>query len=110
GMTKGRALLLGIPAAVVVACLAGSYLTQGAMGNLAFLKRGGAGGPKGGVGPRARGEAGAAAPPAGGAGGGEEAGRAREAGAHARGNGWPTTRWTRRSRWRCARRRWSGAR
>ena len=38
-MTKGRALLLGIPAAVVVACLAGSYLTQGAMANLAFLNR-----------------------------------------------------------------------
>src|SRR6185437_16503811 len=40
-MTKGRALLLGIPAALVVACLVGSYLTQGAMENLAFLRRGG---------------------------------------------------------------------
>jgi small-conductance mechanosensitive channel len=43
GMTKGRALLLGIPAAVVVACLVGSFLTQGAMDNLAFMRRGGAG-------------------------------------------------------------------
>jgi small-conductance mechanosensitive channel len=41
GMTKGRALLLGIPTAVVAACLVGSYLTQGAMENLAFLRRGG---------------------------------------------------------------------
>jgi small-conductance mechanosensitive channel len=40
-MTKGRALLLGIPTAVVAACLVGSYLTQGAMENLAFLRRGG---------------------------------------------------------------------
>ncbi|HXE07065.1 MAG TPA: mechanosensitive ion channel domain-containing protein [Acidobacteriaceae bacterium] len=42
-MTKGRALLLGIPAALVVACLVGSYLTQGAMDNLAFMKRRNAG-------------------------------------------------------------------
>jgi small-conductance mechanosensitive channel len=42
-MTKGRALLLGIPAAVVVACLVGSLLTRGAMDNLAFMRRGGAG-------------------------------------------------------------------
>ena len=39
-MTKGRALLLGIPAAVVAACLVGSYLTQGAMDSLSSMRRG----------------------------------------------------------------------
>jgi len=40
-MTKGRALLLGIPTAVVAACLTGSFLTQGSMESLAFLKNDG---------------------------------------------------------------------
>jgi small-conductance mechanosensitive channel len=38
GMTKGRAWLVGIPAGLLVVCLVASYLTRGAMANLAFLK------------------------------------------------------------------------
>jgi small-conductance mechanosensitive channel len=37
-MTRGRAILIGIPAAVLLICLAASYLTRGAMANLPFLK------------------------------------------------------------------------
>jgi small-conductance mechanosensitive channel len=43
-MSKGRALLVGTPAVVLVVCLVASYLTRGAMAHLPFLNgRGGAG-------------------------------------------------------------------
>ena len=37
GMNKGRAILVGIPAGLLAVCLVASYLTRGAMANLAFL-------------------------------------------------------------------------
>jgi small-conductance mechanosensitive channel len=37
GVSKGRILLAGIAAGVLAACLVASYLTQGAMANLAFV-------------------------------------------------------------------------
>jgi small-conductance mechanosensitive channel len=37
GMTKRRALLVGIPAGLLIFCLVASYLTRGSMANLAFL-------------------------------------------------------------------------
>ena len=39
-MSKGRVLLIGVPAAVLVACLAGSFATRGAMSELSFLRAG----------------------------------------------------------------------
>jgi len=39
-MTKARALLVGIPAAVVVSCMVGSLLTEGAMDSLSSVRRG----------------------------------------------------------------------
>ena len=36
GMTKGRATIIGVPLAVLIACVVGSYLTRGAMDNAAF--------------------------------------------------------------------------
>src|SRR5580698_600820 len=38
GVTKGRVLLIGIPAGLLVVCLAASFLTRGVMANLPFLK------------------------------------------------------------------------
>src|SRR5947209_7191389 len=36
-MVQGRKLLIVVPAAVLAACLAGSFATQGAMSNLQFV-------------------------------------------------------------------------
>ena len=41
-ITKGRALLVGVPAVVLAVCLVASYLTEGAMGHLPFLNGPGA--------------------------------------------------------------------
>src|SRR5947208_2596118 len=42
-MAKGRALLVGIPAGVLIACLMGAYATRGALGNLQYVNIPGAG-------------------------------------------------------------------
>jgi small-conductance mechanosensitive channel len=44
---KGRAILVGVPAMVLVSCMVASFLTRGSMGNLAFLKNRGAHGGSG---------------------------------------------------------------
>ena len=44
GMSRGRAVLVGLAAAVLAGCLLASYLTRGAMENLAFVDGQGAGG------------------------------------------------------------------
>ena len=36
GMTKGRAVLIGVPSAVLLACIVGIYATRGAMDNVAL--------------------------------------------------------------------------
>src|SRR4051812_32790652 len=41
GMTKGRAILVGIPAALLVVCVVAAYLTQGSMANRASRRGGG---------------------------------------------------------------------
>ena len=43
GMSKGRLVLVGVAAAVLVGCLLASYLTQGSMANLPFLRGQGGG-------------------------------------------------------------------
>jgi hypothetical protein len=37
-MTKRRMVLIGVPAAALVVCVVGSFLTRGSMENLPFLR------------------------------------------------------------------------
>lgn len=46
-MVKGRTLLIGVPAAVLAACLAGSFATRGAMSDLQFVTMQGGSGAAG---------------------------------------------------------------
>ena len=98
GMTKGRAWLVGIPAGLLVVCLVASYLTRGAMANLAFLKsHNGAAQDSGLVDQRPWQTVAALAP---------LAVSAEEQEARTTRSGWRTMRSTRRLLWRYARRRW----